>query len=127
VLNREALLRELSNPALDLRRCWLTAGGALVLYGLRRETADIDLGCEPSLADELERAGAETVRKPDGNRKLHLPPSIDLFENWGRGTVRLLDGIPTVSLEDLLALKLSLNRPKDQEDIAVLRSALGLR
>lgn len=127
MLTKADILRELDHPLLDKSRYWLTAGGALVLYGLREATQDIDLGCEPSLADQLEAAGCAAVRKPDGSRKLHLPPDIDVFEGWGRGTVRLVAGIPTVSPEDILQLKLQLNRPKDQPDIAKLRAFLGQR
>lgn len=125
MLTREDILRELDHPLLDKRRYWLTAGGALVLYGLREATRDIDLGCEPSLADQLEAAGCAVVRKADGGRMLHLPPDIDISEDWGRGTVRLIEGIPTVSPEDILRLKLELGRPKDRPDIAALRAFLG--
>ena len=125
MLTKADILRQLDTPLLDKGRYWLTAGGALVLYGLRETTQDIDLGCASSLADELETAGCAAVRKPDGTRKLHLPPDIDLFEDWGRGTVRLVEGVPTVSPEDLLRLKLCLNRPKDQPDIEKLKALLG--
>ncbi|MCI2056781.1 MAG: hypothetical protein LKJ86_06495 [Oscillibacter sp.] len=125
MLDRKSLLAELAAQPLDFSRCWLTAGGALVLWGLRQATHDIDLGCETSLADELEHAGFPEAQKPDGSRKFHLPPNTDVFENWGRGTVDVIDGIPVVSLADLLALKRQLNREKDQADIAALEKALG--
>ena len=125
MLNRAGLLRLLRHPLLDMNRCWLTAGGALVLYGLRQETRDIDLGCEPSLADELECAGWAAARRDDGSRKLCFPPCIDVFENWGRGSVQRIEGVSVVSLEDILLLKRQLNRPKDQPDIAAIQRALG--
>lgn len=126
MLKKADILRELNRRELDRSRYWLTAGGALTLYGLREQTQDIDLGCEPSLADELEAAGVETTVKDDGLRKLHIPPYIDLFEDWGRGAVRLAEGIPTVSLADLLALKRQLGREKDRADITALERALGV-
>ena len=56
MLTKADILRSLAHPALDPARYWLTAGGAMVLYGLREATRDIDIGCEPSLAAELEAA-----------------------------------------------------------------------
>ena len=125
MLTKADILRSLAHPALDPARYWLTAGGAMVLYGLREATRDIDIGCEPSLAAELEAAGFPVEEKPNGGRMIHLPGNVDVSENFGRGTVQLVAGIPTVSPADILALKLWLNRPKDQEDIARLRAYLA--
>jgi len=40
----------------------LITGGAMVLYGLRAETGDIDLGCTKEMADALE-AGGHTAQE----------------------------------------------------------------
>ena len=124
MLTREDVLRNLAASGLDLERCWITAGGALLFYGLRDATADIDMGCEPSLADELETAGHPAERSPEGRRRFHLPGNIDISEDWGWGSDRRMDGVRVVSLEDVLALKRQLNRPKDQADIAAIERAL---
>lgn len=124
-MNRSELLTALRGLELDLSRCWLTAGGALVLRGLRQTTADIDLGCEPSLADELEAAGCRPLRTPEGYRRFTCFPGVDLSENFGRDETELIDGVRVISLAGLLRLKLALNRPKDQADIAALRQRLG--
>lgn len=124
MLTKEDILRNLTASGLDLSRCWLTAGGALVFHGLRMATADIDMGCEPSLADELETAGCRLTRAEQGRRRFHLDGNIDLSEDWARGTVQMMDGVPVVSLKDVLELKRWLGRPKDQADIAAIEKAL---
>jgi hypothetical protein len=126
-MDRAELLKNLRALPLDLSRCWLTAGGALVLHGLRASTADIDLGCEPSLADELEAAGYVPVRTAEGNRRFFSFPGVDLSENFARGETVNIEGVPVAALGELLALKRRLNRPKDQRDIAALEAALGER
>ena len=126
-MNKDDLLRNLKASGLDLSRCWITAGGALVFYGLREETADIDMGCESSLADELQAAGCAVTFGESGRRRFHLEGNIDLSENWARGTVTLLEGAPVVSLEDVLALKRELGRPKDRWDIAAIEKVLAER
>ena len=125
MLTREDIRRRLAESGLDLSRCWLTAGGALIFYGLRTVTADIDMGCTSTLADELEAVGYPMERSEGGRRRFHLPGCIDLSENWAEGTVTMIDGVPVVSLEDVLALKCSLGREKDQADIAAIRQLLG--
>ena len=126
MLTRPEIIETLAGSGLDLRRCWLTAGGALVFHGLRSETADIDMGCDTSLADELERAGWPVERGEGGRRRFHLPGNIDLSENWAEGTVEWIDGMPVVSPEDVLILKRQLDRPKDQADIAALENFIQM-
>ena len=124
MLTREDIRRHLAESGLDLSRCWLTAGGALIFYGLRTVTADIDMGCTSSLADELEAAGYLSERGEEGHRRFHLPGCVDLSENWAEGTVTMMDGVPVVSLEDVLVLKCALGREKDQADIAAIQRLL---
>ena len=125
MLTREDIRHNLLMSGLDLARCWLTAGGALVFHGLRQATADIDMGCKTSLADELESAGHAVTRGEEGRRRFHLAGGIDISENWAEGTVTLMDGVPVVSLADVLALKLQLGREKDRADIAAIQTALA--
>ena len=125
MLIREDIRQHLLQSGLDLSHCWLTAGGALVFHGLRGETADIDMGCTSSLADELERMGYPVQRGEDGRRRFHLPGNIDISENWACGAVTVMDEIPVVSLEDVLALKRLLDRDKDRADIAAIEQALA--
>lgn len=127
MLRRDDILRALADPRLDKNRCWVTTGAAMVLRGLRETTRDIDMGCDSSLADELEAAGVPAKRSPEGLRRFRLTEVIDLSENFARGTVEFIDGTPVVSAADILRLKRLLNRPKDHPDIAVLEAALRSR
>ena len=67
-MNRAEILRRLKELPFDPAEYWLLAGGAMVLYGFREETADLDLGCSAALADRLERAGCLCRRTEDGKR-----------------------------------------------------------
>lgn len=103
---------------------WVTAGAAMLFFGLRQVTADIDLGCDRRLADRLEADGIPFTREADGRRHFHLPGNVDVSEDFGRGSVTLWEGIPVVSPGDVLALKRFLNREKDQADIRRLEEYL---
>ena len=116
-MNKQDILQILGALPFDKGAYWLAAGGAMVLYGLREETSDIDLGCTKKLADELERQGHRVIRWEDGTRQICYGPGIDLFENWFPGQSQLVENIPVLSLGGLLAMKKSLGREKDKADI----------
>ena len=109
-------LHDLSWPTQDY---WVVAGGAMVLYGLRPETSDLDLGCTTARADALEAAGMPYRRMDDGSgRWFTLDRDVEVFENWLMDRVELVDGVPVVSLKGLREMKRALGREKDLRDVA---------
>ena len=115
-------LRALDWPVEDY---WLVAGGAMVLYGLRPETHDLDLGCTTARADALEAAGVPFEEMSDGNgRRFIVSGDVEVFENWLMDRVELVDGVPVVSLKGLREMKLALGREKDLKDIARIDASL---
>ena len=124
MLTRETVITRLRALDLDPDHYWVTAGAALLFSGLRKTTADIDLGCDSVLADALEARGYPPQREADGRRRFHLPGEVDISEDFGWGPVRRMAGIPVVSPAGVLALKRFLNRDKDQADICRLEAYL---
>ena len=110
-------LREFPYPREDY---WISTGGAMVLYGIREETHDIDMGCTSALADRLEADGYPPKRLSDGSRSFHIGADIEVFENWLDGEVEQLDGVPVVSVDGLIAMKRRLGREKDLRDIRLI-------
>ena len=98
---------------------WVVAGGAMVLYGLRPETHDLDLGCTTARADALEAAGVPFEEMSDGSgRRFTVSGDVEAFENWLMDRVELVDGVPVVSLQGLREMKRALGREKDLRDVA---------
>ena len=125
-MKAEDIRQRLGELALDANEYRINAGGAMVLYGLREETHDLDIWCTKKLGDALaQRCEAQTL--PDGTRRFVPAPDVEIYENMLPGKTVFLDGIPVAPLEDVLALKRALNREKDQRDIAVLEAALAAR
>lgn len=125
MLNRQEIVGLLRETALDKTAYWVTSGAAMVLYGLRDRTRDIDLGCTTSMADRLEQKGYPVEILRDGSRKIAFSDRIELFENWLEGGIVLLEGLPVVSLEGLLRMKEALGREKDLEDIRLIKEQLS--
>ena len=104
-MDKNELIEALSRFPYDRREYWVVAGGAMVLYGIKEETQDIDLGCSSKLADLLEKDGHLTGRTEDGNRRFRYSDSIEVFENWLSGSIMDTEGIQAISLDGLLEMK----------------------
>ena len=99
---------------------WVVTGAAMVLYGLREETADIDMGCTPEMADRLESEGVPVRVMSDGNRRFRIDRETEVFENWLLGSVEVRDGFPVMSLPGIREMKQRLGREKDLRDIRLI-------
>ncbi len=123
-MNREELVAKMKALDFPADQYWIQAGAAMLLHGLRERTHDIDIGCTPALMERIRAMGCPYEVLADGHRKYAVTEDIEASENWAPGTVSFIEGLPVVSLEDVLDLKRSLNREKDQRDIARIEEYL---
>ena len=120
-MNREEILKTLEEFPYNREEYWIVAGGAMVLYGFREQTGDIDLGCSRSMADRLAADGFPFQKSEDGKRRFRIGEVIEVFEEWLSDTVVSVDGFPVVSVKGLLEMKRELGREKDLKDIELIR------
>ncbi len=116
-MNRNELLAALAALPFDKSEYWLITGAAMVFYGIKEETPDLDLGCGAALASRLERDGLLYRRTDDGMRWFRYGENVELFEGWMTDAVVTVEGVRIVSVEGLLEMKRSLGREKDLRDI----------
>jgi hypothetical protein len=109
--------------------------GPLHIHGIR-ETRDIDICVKPEVYEELKSTGEwEEKTYHDGSRYL----SKDMFEivsDWDYGEkycptvselierAEIIEGIPFAPLEDVLNWKKAYARPKDLEDVKLIKAYL---
>ena len=123
-MNRTEIIERLSVFPYDASEYWLITGGAMVLYGIREETSDIDLGCTARLADRLEADGYLHAVRANGKRWFKVGSDIELFEDWLYDTITLADGIPVISIQGLIDMKRGLGREKDTRDVELIEKYL---
>lgn len=123
MFDKKTLLEKLEQMGLDRSQYWLITGGAMVLYGAKEQTADIDLGCTSQLADQLQQEGCAVERMPDGTRRIVYDGQVELFEDWLEDQIVLWEGVPVISRKGLVAMKRKLGREKDFRDIELLQRA----
>lgn len=120
MLDKKQIIARLEELHLDDTKYWLITGGAMVLYGLREQTSDIDLGCTSNLADLLQQEGFPVERMPDGTRKIVVAEDVEIFENWLEDRVERFEGVPVISIQGLIEMKRALGREKDFRDIQLI-------
>lgn len=123
-MDKYTLMRRIIQLNLPADSYCVLAGGAMLFYGLREETRDIDLHVTPEGLAHLESRFSLTVLD-ETTRHYALGDDIELYVTPPDGVVsELREGIAVQSAREILALKRRLNRPKDREDIAALEDYL---
>ena len=119
-MNKEDILSKLGKFKYGPEGFWLVTGAALVLYGVKEETSDIDMGCTSEAADRLEADGFLFKVMEDGNRQFKIDGDIEVFENWLCDKIETAEGYPVMSLKGIRETKLRLGREKDLRDIKLI-------
>ncbi len=123
-MTRSEFIRRLEDSALDKSQYVVTAGGSLLLHGIRTETRDIDLSCTKALADELVAKGFSVTQRY-GKRRIELAEDFEVYEEPSLPDFVLIDGIPAMTLDEVIAMKKRMAREKDLRDLELIEKYLN--
>lgn len=111
---------------------YVMSGGALLMYRLRQETRDVDVVIPKDVYDRLDLSRHQNSlqdkvvnglgRITGFNHSAEVGAIIDTLHF----DTEMVDGIRVQKLESILTMKMAMNRPKDQEDIRVIRQYIAL-
>ena len=124
MMNRREITEILKRFPYDRSEYCIITGSAMVMYGIREQTADIDLICSGKLADRLEEDGWRPRYTDNEIRWFRYGEFMEIFEDWPAAAVELMDGFQVISIEGLLEMKKKLGRKKDLEDIRSIEAFL---
>lgn len=104
------------------------SGGACLMYGIRKETNDMDMGVSKEFFDKMLRTDMYTTHTfkgwfPTLQVAIEYSDIIDLHVAENK-SVMMIDGVCCYSVETTLSQKLAMNREKDQNDIKLLKGLL---
>lgn len=130
-MNKAELINEYQRVckvlAIPSQQIILGAGGALMMLGLREQTQDLDLSIPPEVFTALCAASPERAIEKSATLTVFAISSLtDLHAQDTDWEIEQTEGVWHLTAEALLAQKLSLNRPKDQQDILNLQGYLCL-
>lgn len=103
--------------------CVIT-GTALVMHGIKEETKDVDISCTREAFQALAAQGYP-IKQGDFARKVIYSDDVEIFEDWHKGDITMIEGVPVASLESVIAMKKQLGREKDFSDIAKIKAHLA--
>ncbi len=120
---REDIIRIVSKYDLDPKRYIIISGAAMVLYGYKEYTRDIDLSVSDDYYLELLKKYSCKLEKTNGYGECIF--FIDNVLNFGKSYYSKehtkVDGLPVQTKEDLIKLKKKLNRKKDQIELEMIK------
>ena len=121
-MNKLEFIEKLDGLKLDKNRFCVIAGGMMLLRGLRKETADIDIKIRPDYFNELKKS-LNFEKSPKYPYLYNISDDVEVAVlDYDDSDTEIVDGYRTESPEMLLKWMLENNRPKDQEKIKVLQS-----
>lgn len=123
-MNKKKIIKRLNELPIPKIEYWVITGSALVLHNIKEETSDIDLGCTTNLINELIKLGYDYKILKDYTRYIKYNQNIEIYENWIYDKIEYIEEIPVISINGLIEMKTNLGRPKDIEDINLIKNYL---
>ncbi len=123
MLNKQDVIQMIRALGLDPKQYRVATGGALVLYGIREETRDIDIGVDEAQFEALLARGYEINNEFPHRREILIPHEkgdIEIYCGWAECSPVTVEGIPVMPIEDIIAHKKSMGRPKDLRDLQLI-------
>lgn len=102
----------------------VSAGGTLLLLGLREETNDVDADVDSDVFAKLIKSH-KTKTLENGTIVIVFNNKVDIHESKPGIEYTVFDGVGSYTAEQVLKQKKKLNRPKDQADIKKLEDYLS--
>ena len=126
-MNKKEIINTLNRYNFDNNNYIVISGAAMVLYGIKDTTSDIDIAVSDKYYNYLLNKYRCTFdRINEYNEKVYF---IDNIINFARtyypNNKEYINDIPVQSIEKLLELKQYLNRDKDKIDIEKIKKYKG--
>lgn len=125
-------LEELDLPPEDYA---LHSSASLVLRGVLEEAGDVDVvarGAAWERALALVRSGSATLDRGVQDQRVSLAGDVEVYDGWlGESAdsvvsrAELVQGVPCAPLEDVIAMKERLGRPKDLRHLELIHAYLA--
>ncbi len=122
-LYKEDIIRIIKSYNLDPSKYEIISGGAMVLYGYKEYTRDIDISVSKEYYVELLRRFNCSFEKvnSEGECIFYIDNILNFGHSYYHEEHTMIEGIPVQTKEHLIALKKMLNRPKDKIELELIK------
>lgn len=119
-MNKQEYIQALEKLNIPKEEFIILSGGSLLMRGLRETTADLDLCVSKKLAGQIDLYNA-----PKDEKGFFVPfENTQMMDDYDNFSYDIIDGYKCESLEDILAFKRKMMRPKDMKDIETIENLL---
>lgn len=124
-MNSNDVLKVIDSLKLDYNDYCIISGGALVLYGIRDLTEDVDIFINKHGFDMLSKK-YDIISKEDKYKDLFgIGDNIELLlREFDKTTVYNFNGYPLLKIKEILKWKIDNCREKDLKDIELIKDYL---
>lgn len=85
---------------------WLITGAAMVMYGIKLNTTDIDIGCTENFFRELQSNGYSVIKKNGYPNRIQINDFIEVLEGIEVTDIKYIEGIPVCTITDIVKFNL---------------------
>lgn len=128
MINKEQIEALLNKYLLNKNEFIVLSGSALVLYGIKDETHDIDVSVSKEYFEFLLETYKCEIEKYDVKNNVYvyyIDNVINFSTNYYDVDYNVINGFKIQTIESILELKESLNREKDKKDIVKIKRYLN--
>lgn len=118
-MNRKEILNELKKYNFNPKKYIVISGAAMVLYGFKEDTPDIDIATTKEYKKELLKKYDCVLENIEKDAYL-IDDTINFGCNYYKRRHEYVEGFPVQRIEDLIELKRKLNRNKDKKDLRLI-------
>lgn len=124
-MNRKEIINYLKKYNFNPKKYIVISGAAMVLYGFKDDTPDIDIAVTKEYKKELLKK-YNCVLENIENDSYMIDDVINFGENFYKRRREYIEGFPVMKPMDIVDLKRKLNRAKDKKDLKLIFDKIGL-
>ena len=118
-MNRKDIIKYLKKYNFNPKKYLVIGGAAMVLYGFKDETRDINIATTKEYKKELIKNYNSVIEDLENDTYM-IDDTISFGSNNYKRRKEYIEGFPVIEVVDLIFMKKKLNRPKDRKDLKII-------
>ena len=124
-MNRKEIINYLKKYNFNTKKDIVISRAAMVLYGFKDDTPDIDIAVTKEYKKELLKNYNCVLENVETDSYM-IDDVINFGENFYKRRREYIEGFPVMKPMDIVDLKRKLNRAKDKKDLKIIFDKIGL-
>lgn len=123
-LNRKDIIQIVQDLPYNKESFWLVMGSAMVMWGIKDSTGDIDIGCLKELFDYLLEQGFSKQVSRSGRWRIDYGSQVHFYLEWSVENLVVINNIQVADINSIVNDKKRFKRSKDIQDLNLIQDYL---